>query len=125
MEQTQVMDFAKEIAVGFKAAKSYPPGHPVMEKYVNNTMAQLIKIYNELPEFSMYFFEKTIIFQDLRIDVVKNPAVLSLLETLRKNEINSLTFNVGIQVEDIKNLYEVLSTPKLKMKQYGDAATML
>lgn len=119
------MDFAKEIAVGFKAAKSYPPGHPVMEKYVNNTMAQLIKIYNELPEFSMYFFEKTIIFQDLRIDVVKNPAVLSLLETLRKNEINSLTFNVGIQVEDIKNLYEVLSTPKLKMKQYGDAATML
>lgn len=125
MEQTQVMDFAKEIAVGFKAAKSYPPGHPVMEKYVNNTMTQLIKIYNELPEFSMYFFEKTIIFQDLRIDVVKNPAVLSLLETLRKNEINSLTFNVGIQVEDIKNLYEVLSTPKLKMKQYGDAATML
>lgn len=125
MEQTQVMDFAKEIAVGFKAAKSYPPGHPVMEKYVNNTMAQLIKIYNELPEFSMYFFEKTIIFQDLRIDVVKNPAVLSLLETLRKNEINSLTFNVGIQVEDIKNLYEVLSTPKLKMKQYGDTATML
>jgi len=125
MEQTQVMDFAKEIAVGFKAAKSYPPGHPVMEKYVNNTMAQLIKIYNELPEFSMYFFEKTIIFQDLRIDVVKNPAVLSLLETLRKNGINSLTFYAGVEMEDIKNLYEVISTPKLKMKQYGDAATML
>lgn len=119
------MDFAKEIAVGFKAAKSYPPGHPVMEKFVNNTLAKLAQLLTELPEFSMYFFEKTIIFQDLRIDVVKNPAVLSLLETLRKNEINSLTFNVGIQMEDIKNLYEVLSTPKLKMKQYGDAATML
>lgn len=119
------MDFVKEIAVGFKAAKSYPPGHPVMEKFVNNTLAKLAQLLTELPEFSMYFFEKTIIFQDLRIDVVKNPAVLSLLETLRKNEINSLTFNVGIQVEDIKNLYEVLSTPKLKMKQYGDAATML
>ncbi|MCK4250182.1 HEAT repeat domain-containing protein [candidate division WOR-3 bacterium] len=125
MEQTQVMDFAKEIAVGFKAAKSYPPGHPVMEKFVNNTMAKLAQLLTELPEFSMYFFEKTIIFQDMRIDVVKNPAVLSLLETLRKNEINSLTFNVGIQMEDIKNLYEVLSTPKLKMRQYGDAATML
>ncbi len=119
------MDFAKEIAVGFKAAKSYPPGHPVMEKFVNNTMAKLAQLLTELPEFSMYFFEKTIIFQDMRIDVVKNPAVLSLLETLRKNEINSLTFNVGIQMEDIKNLYEVLSTPKLKMRQYGDAATML
>ncbi|MCK4755390.1 hypothetical protein KAS56_00470, partial [candidate division WOR-3 bacterium] len=93
MEQTQVMEFAKEMAVGFKAAKSYPPGHPVMEKFVNNTMAKIAQFLTELPEFSMYFFEKTIIFQDLRIDVVKNPAVLSLLETLRKNEINSLTFN--------------------------------
>jgi len=125
VEQTEVMDFAKEIAVAFKAAKSYPSGHPVMEKHVNNTMKILAELFTKLPEFSMYFFEKTIIFQDLRIDVVKNPAVLSLLETLRKNEINSLTFNVGIQVEDIKNLYEVISTPKLKVKQYGDAATML
>lgn len=119
------MEFAKEMAVGFKAAKSYPPGHPVMEKFVNNTMAKIAQFLTELPEFSMYFFEKTIIFQDLRIDVVKNPAVLSLLETLRKNEINSLTFNIGMHVEDVKNLYEVLSTPKLKVKQYGDAAAML
>jgi hypothetical protein len=119
------MEFAKEMAVGFKAAKSYPPGHPVMEKFVNNTMAKIAQFLTELPEFSMYFFEKTIIFQDLRFDVVKNPAVLSLLETLRKNEINSLTFNIGMHVEDVKNLYEVLSTPKLKVKQYGDAAAML
>ncbi len=125
MEQSVVIDFLKEIAVGFKSAKSYPPDHPVMDKVVHNTMAELIKIYNEAPTFSVYFLEQTIIFQDLRIDVSKNAAVGSLLEALTKNEINSLTFEPGVSSEDIKILYEIISSPKLKVKQYGDAATML
>lgn len=125
MDQALVMEFLKEIAVGFKSAKSYPPGHPVMDKVVDNTMAQLAKLYTELPEFSMYFLEQTIIFQDLQLDMAKNPAIRSLLDALRKVEIHSLTFTSGVTNEDMKNLYEVISSPKLKIKEYGDAATML
>jgi hypothetical protein len=90
VEQSCVTDFLKEIAVGFKTAKSYPPGHPVMEKVVGKTMLQLSKIYIEFSEFSMYFLERTVIFQDQRIDIGKNPAMASLLDTLRKNEIKSM-----------------------------------
>jgi hypothetical protein len=125
VEQSFVTDFLKEIAVGFKTAKSYPPGHPVMEKVVGKTMLQLSKIYIEFSEFSMYFLERTVIFQDQRIDIGKNPAMASLLDTLRKNEINSLTFESGITNDDMKNLYEVIISPKLKVREYGDAATML
>lgn len=125
MEKTPCTDFLKEIAVGYKTAKSYPPGHPVMEKVVSKTMAKLANIYAEFPEFSMYFLETTVIFQDLRIDIGKNLAMASLLKTLRKNEINCLTFEPGVSNEDLKNLYEVIISPKLKIKEYGDAATML
>ena len=119
------MDFFKEIAVGFKSAKSYPPGHPVMERVVRTTMTQLSRLYTEIATFSMYFLERTMIFQDLKIDVGKNLAMLALLDAFRKNEINSLTFEPGVSNDDLKNLFEVIVCPKLKIKEYGDAAAML
>lgn len=125
MEQSIITDFLKDLAVGFRTAKSYPPGHPVMDKVIDNTMEQLERIHSETNEFSMFFLEQTVIFQDMKIDVVKNPAVLALLDSLRKIELDSLTFVSGVLPEDLKSLYEVISTPKLKIKQYGDVAAML
>ncbi len=125
MQTSSLNDFLRELAVGFKFAKSYPPGHPTMDKIVANTMVQLSKVYTEIPEFSIYFLEKTVIFQDIRIDVSKNLAVLSFIETIKKNDIESLTFLPGITKDDLKNLYEVIGSPKLKIKEYGDAPTML
>ncbi len=125
MHQTSILDFLKELAVGFKSAKSYPIGHPIMEKVVSNTLAQISRIFADYPEFSFYFLEKTVIFQDIRLDVSKNLAVLSLIEALRKNEIESLTFLSGVTNEDVKNLYEVLSSSKAKLKEYGGPTEML
>uniref|UniRef100_A0A7C6EGS4 HEAT repeat domain-containing protein n=1 Tax=candidate division WOR-3 bacterium TaxID=2052148 RepID=A0A7C6EGS4_UNCW3 len=125
MHQTFILDFLKELAVGFKSAKSYPPGHPIMEKVVSNTLAQISKIFADYPEFSFYFLEKTVIFQDMRFDVSKNLAVLSFIEALKKNEIESLTFSSGVNNEDVKNLYEVMSSSKLKLKEYGGPSEML
>ncbi|UCG93325.1 MAG: HEAT repeat domain-containing protein [candidate division WOR-3 bacterium] len=125
MDQSLIMGFLKELAVGFKSAKSYPPGHPVMDKVIDVTMTHLSKLFTEVPEFSMYFLEKTVIFQDSRIDVSKNAAIVSLLNALTKIEISSLTFEAGTTGEDVRNLYEVMSSVKMKIKQYGDAETLL
>ncbi|HEX7319175.1 MAG TPA: HEAT repeat domain-containing protein [bacterium] len=96
-----------------------------MEKVVSSTLAVLNKLYNKYPGFSLYFLEQTLIFQDERIDLSKNIAVVSLLEALRKSDINSLTFAPSVNNGDLKNLYEVMTSGKLKIKEYGDAATML
>lgn len=119
------MDFLKELAVGYKSAKSYPPTHPIMAKIINSAMNQLNRLMLEFPEFSMYFLEQTIIFQDLRIDVERNFALLAMMDALKKNEINSLSFYGGVSLDDIKNLFEVISAAKLIIKEYGDATTML
>jgi len=120
-----IMDFLKEMAVGFKTAKSYPSTHPTMAKVITNTMNHITKLQVEFPEFSMYFLEQTIIFQDLRIDVAKNLAMTAFMDALKKNEINSLSFTTGVSLEDMRNLYEVVSAGKLKVREYGDASTML
>jgi hypothetical protein len=125
VDQNIITDFLKEIAVSFRTAKSYPPGHPVMDTAINNTLEQLEIIYTEVSEFSMFFLEQTIIFQDMKIDAGKSPAILTLLNALRKIEVDSLTFASGVSLEDLKNLYEVITTPKMKIKKYGDANTML
>ncbi len=125
MEQSIVNDFLKEIAVSFRTAKSYPPGHPVMDKVIGKLKEQLAIIYKQNSEFSMFFLEQTIIFQDMKIDVQKNPAILAMLESLRRVEIDSLTFESGVTSQDLKNLLEVMTTPRMKVKQYGDTATML
>lgn len=119
------MEFLKELAVGLKTAKSYPSTHPAMAKIISSTMSHIIKLNADYPEFSIYFLEQTIIFQDLRIDAAKNIALVALMESLKKNEINSLTFSTGVSQEDLKNLYEVMSAAKLKIREYGDATTML
>lgn len=125
MEQSIINDFLKEIAVSFRTAKSYPPGHPIMNKVIDKLKEQLTIIYGQTSEFSMFFLEQTIIFQDMKIDVLKNPAILAMLESLRRIEIDSLTFASGVTSQDLKNLLDVMITPKMKVKQYGDVATML
>lgn len=125
MEQSSVLDFLKEVGVGFKAAKSYPPGHPVMDRVIDTTMSQLLRLYNRFASFSFYFLEQTVIFEDQRYDITKNAAILALLEALRKNEINSLSFEPEVSAEDVRNLYETISSPRLKVRQAGDAAAML
>jgi len=120
-----IMDFLKEMSVGFKTAKSYPSTHPAMAKVITSTMHNLTKLQVEFSEFSMYFLEQTIIFQDLRIDVAKNLAMTAFMDALKKNEINSLSFTTGVSLEDMRNLYEVVSAGKLKVREYGDASTML
>lgn len=125
MNLALVQGFLKELAVGFKSAKSYPPGHPIMEKVVGIALAALAKLQAELPDFSLFFLEKTVICQDQRIDVSKNIAVLALLDGLTKLEIESLSFQAGVGAPDLRALFQVLGTGRLKLHDQGGAAAML
>ncbi len=96
-----------------------------MDKGIGKLKEQLAIIYKQESGFSMFFLEQTIIFQDMKIDVQKNTAILAMLESLRRIEVDSLTFESGVTSQDLKNLLEVMTTPRMKVKQYGDATTML
>ncbi len=44
MQQSFILDFLKELSIGFKSAKSYPPGHPIMEQEIIELLPLLKQI---------------------------------------------------------------------------------
>ena len=125
MDQGLVMELIKGIAVGFKAARSYPTGHPVFEKAVRDTLSVLNRIFAEQPKFMIKVAEDAVILGDHRLEAGNNLALSSLIESLRKRSINSITFASTAKQEDLVNLYAVLALPARELEAAGGAAGKL
>lgn len=108
MDQSLVLELIKQLAVGFTAARSYPAGHPVFERAVGSTMSALAKLFAEAPKFRIVFSEDAVVFQDLRVEMGSNLALVSLLDNLGKKDVHSITFTRGAKQDDISHLYSVL-----------------
>jgi hypothetical protein len=119
------MELIKELAVGFKAARSYPAGHPVFERAVMGTMSVLNRAFAEYPKFSITIFEGAVIFGDVTVEIGKNLALLSLVDSLRKTDIHSITFVSTASQDDLVNLYSVMASREKEMEKAGGASSML
>jgi hypothetical protein len=125
MDQGLILELIKELAVGFKAARSYPAGHPVFENAVRDTLSVLNRIFAENPKFSISIVENAVIFGDNRFERGKNLALSSLIAGFRKQGINSITFASTTKQEDLVNLYAVMALPDRELEAAGGAARML
>ena len=119
------MELIKEVAVGFKAARSYPAGHPVFEKTVRDTLSVLTRIFAEYPRFSINISEDAVVFGDNRLEVGRNLAISALVESVRKRGINSIGFVSTAKQEDLVNLYTIMARPEREVEEAGGAARML
>lgn len=125
MDQRLIMELIKELAVGFKAARSYPAGHPVFEKAVMGTMSVLNRAFAEYPKFSITISEGAVVFGDVRVEIGKNLALLSLVESLRKKDVYSITFVSTARQDDLVNLYSVMASSEKGMEKAGGVSSML
>lgn len=125
MDQLLIMELIKELAVGFKAARSYPTGHPVFDRAVSRAMSVLTRICAEHSEFSITLAEDGVVCQDVRLNIGKNPALVSLVDNLRRKDITSISFTSAVKHDDIAHLYSVLASPQAQLGEHGDAAKML
>ncbi|KPL13249.1 hypothetical protein AMJ74_05595, partial [candidate division WOR_3 bacterium SM1_77] len=125
MDQRLIMELIKELAVGFKAARSYPAGHPVFERAVMGTMSVLNRAFAEYPKFSITIFEGAVIFGDVTVEIGKNLALLSLVDSLRKKDIHSITFVSTASQDDLVNLFSVMASREKEMEKAGGASSML
>ncbi|KPK62938.1 hypothetical protein AMJ83_09280 [candidate division WOR_3 bacterium SM23_42] len=125
MDQLLVMELIKELAVGFKAARSYPTGHPVFDRAVSRAMSVLTRICAEHSKFSITLAEDGVVCQDVRLEIGKNPALISLVDNLRRKDITSISFTSAVKHDDIAHLYSVLASLQAQLGEHGDAAKML
>jgi len=125
MDQDLATELVRELAVGFKAAQSYPVGHPVFEKAVAASLSVLNRAFTEHTQFTLFFSEGCVTFLNSEVDVGNNLALLSLLSSLRKRDIKSITFISTAKQNDLLNLYAVLASTPKQMEQDGGASRML
>lgn len=125
MDQGLSMELIKELAVGFKAARSYPAGHPVFDRVVTSTMSILNRLFAENPEFMITILPDGVTFQDARIEIERNLALLSLAENLRKINIQSVRFTSATKQSDVVNFYTVIASAPNIIDNAGGAAFML
>jgi hypothetical protein len=125
MDHGLAMELIKELAVGFKGTRSYPAGHPMLDRAVVTTVSLLNRIFADDPEFSVVFDEEGITVKDVKIEPGNNIALLSLVENLAKKGVHSLTFSYGLKQEDVVNLYAVISSQDKSIEEQGGVARML
>ena len=125
MDQGLPLELVKELAVGFKAAQSYPVGHPVFEKAVVASLSVLNRVFTEYPQFTLFFSEGSVAFLNSELDIGNNLALLSLVSSLRKRDVKSITFTSSTRQSDLLNLYSVLASAPRQMEADGGAQRML
>ena len=125
MDQRLIMELIKELAVGFKAARSYPKGHPVFERAVTGTVSVLNRVFAEVPQLLIALSEDAVVFGSVRVEIGKNLALSSLVEGLMKKDIRSVTFLSSVRPNDVVNLYAVMALPERELEGAGGAAKLL
>jgi hypothetical protein len=125
MDQSLIMELIKELTVGFKAARSYPAGHPVFEKAVMATMPVLNRLFAENPEFTLTISRDAVTVQGSTLEIDNNLALSSLVDNLVKINIRSIRFSSAAKQSDMVNLYAVIASVPNVVEKAGGAAAML
>ncbi len=125
MDQRLVIELIKELAVGFKAARSYPVGHPVFEQAIAGTMSVLRRIFAEYPEFTINLSENSLTLGDMNVETGRNLALASLIENLMKKDIRSIVFRSNVGQHDVATLFSVMASPAAQIDDAKGPAAML
>ncbi len=115
----------KQIALALNTIKLYPPGHPLFEKIVENSLELTLEIPPNINTLSFYFLENTVIVEKEKLDISKFPAIQSLIKYLDRIKIKSISIDVDAQKKDWEAFYKLLSTPVKDLKETKDMGIFL
>jgi HEAT repeat protein len=115
----------KQIALALNTAKLYPPGHPLFEKMVDESLKILTEIPAGLSTISFYFFENTVIVEKEKIDISKFPAIQSLIKYLNRINVKSISIDYNADRKDWESFYKIFSIPIKEIKETEDVGVLL
>lgn len=115
----------KQVGIALNTAKLYPPGHPMFEKMVEDSLKLLVEFPPGFSTISFYFLENTVIVEKEKLDVSKIPAVQALIKYFNRISIKSFSIDLDAQKKDWESFYKLLSIPIKELKEAGDPGVLL
>lgn len=115
----------KQVGIALNTAKLYPPGHPMFEKMVEESLKLLNEFPSNYPTLSFYFLENTVIVEKEKLDISKIPAIQALIKYFSRVNIKSLSIDSDSQRIDWESFYKMLSIPVKELKEVKDLGVLL
>ncbi len=118
-------ELIKVIGLGINISRTYPKGHPKIIPVVQKLRVLLREIPMEQDSVSLVVIEDVIMIEDERFDSKILPIVKSLVQRFEQLSVKSITFNVDLSENDIKEFFNAMAATRSDLTDYGDIVALL
>ncbi|MBE0431843.1 HEAT repeat domain-containing protein [candidate division WOR-3 bacterium] len=118
-------DLLKLLRMGIYLARTYPEGHPSMDRTIHRLRALFDELRIEKRVVSIIIIESVLKIDDERFDSARIPIVKYLIDICTQVGVNSITFNTEAGEHDLKEFFSVMALPPAEIDDYGDVAVVL
>jgi hypothetical protein len=118
-------EFIKQIGLGVGISRTYPKGHPSLLPVIQRLKVLLKEIPLEKESLSLIVMEDVLMIEEERFDSRRLPMVKSLVDRFNQLDIKSITFNVDMSDNDIKEFFAVTAATPAEIEDYGDVVALV
>ena len=118
-------DLIKQIGLGINVSRTYPKGHPSLQPVVQRLRILLKEVPIEERSISLVVMEDIIMIGEERFDSRRLPIVKSLVHRFGQLDVKSVTFNVDVSEEDIKEFFAAMVATPADIQDYGDIVALI
>jgi len=118
-------DLIKQIGLGMNISKTYPKGHPSLIPVVQRLRILLKEIPIEEESISLVVVEDIIMIGNQRFDSKRLPIIKNLVHRFNQLGVKSVTFNVDLSEEDIKEYFSAMAATPADITDYGDIVALM
>lgn len=117
-------DLIKQVGLGVNVARTYPKGHPSLLPVIQRLKVLLKEIPIEQESISLVIIEDVIMIQENRFDSKRLPIVRSLVERFNTLGVKSITFNVDVADDDLREFFAAMAATPAEISDYGDIVAL-
>lgn len=118
-------DLIKQIGLGINISRTYPKGHPSLQPVVQRLRILLKEVPIEEETLSLVVIEDVIMIGEERFDSKRLPIVKSLVHRFGQLDVKSISFNVNVSEEDIKEFFSAMAATPADISDYGDIVALI
>lgn len=120
-----LLNIIKQVGIGMNFCRSYPKDHPGLEPIVSKSLSLIKEMPPDRDEISLCMIENVILFEGERFETEKLPIVKSITSIFNRLGVRSVSFSVGLTVEDLRAFFNTMAATPADLQDYGSIASIL